>query len=159
MYLVVAALVLIFASPLMAQPVTRTMSWDLSNPTVTNFGPDGFEVQATATATTAQARVKTGVFTIKCETVNGKLMGSWDITRAGEAKAVHGRPGSIKGNLGPVDFTPAATADALATIAINAPVLVNPKRRHPSKEAKAAGTFDGFANFVGKLTITKIAKK
>ena len=156
MYLVVAALVLIFASPLMAQPVTKTMTWNITGAQVVPTTDGSYVVQATATAQGA-AHVKTGVFVVKCQIQdNGNgtfnLRGVWDITRAGAAKTTHSNPNSLRGaisvdNLG---FNPAQTAGN-----ISAQVQVNPKRRHPDKQGKATGTFLGDEKFQGVLSLTR----
>jgi hypothetical protein len=131
MYLAVAALVLIFASPVMAQPVAaKTISWTLSGGQVKDLGDGAFELTATAQAD-FNANVKAGTFYAKCSVVDGKLTGVWDITRAGAQKTVRSNPNSIRGTI---------SGDAPASFdAFTATVSVSPNRRHPKKEAKATG--------------------
>jgi len=167
-YLLVAALVSLCSSTLLAQPAAKapkTVTWTLSQGQVVDAGltaqtPEGvkvtgYTVQATATSQ-GQARVRTGTFTIKCaiQEKNGQfqLRGAWDITRVGSPKTTHNTPHSIKGNLvANLAFNPAAGG----TGAINGDAQVTARRRHAGKELKAQGPFTGNEKFEGTLSITR----
>ena len=158
--LLVAALVLFSASTLLAQPLSnpkgkpakpKTMTWVLSRGTVADSGQqtgDGLPIyvgHATATAR-GQARVKTGVFTIRYFVKDGEMRGTWDITKAGTVKKAYRSPDNIKGAL---------LAKANPDGSIDGKVLVGPQRRHAGKEDKAEGRFTGDDKFNGTISVTR----
>jgi len=163
--LLVAALVLISASTLWAQPASnqaaKTMTWTLSQGTVVSPGKTttaadgtsittGYVVEAVARAQ-GQAKVATGKFTINCSIQEKggtyQVRGAWDITREGAAKVAHHTPDSIKGTL-------AADASSWPG-AIHGQAHVAPLRRHADREARAVGTLTVDKDFNGTLTITR----
>jgi hypothetical protein len=170
--LLVAALVLLSASTLLAQPLSnakgkpaKTMTWVLTQGAVIDPGKTegslttGYVVQATATAQ-GQARVSTGKFTMRC-TIEDKgdhfqVRGAWDITKVGAPRTAHRTPDSIKGTfVAKLPFNPAVRSASAGIRTVSGDVFTSPKRRHASKEDKAAGLFSGDENFNGTISISR----